>query len=72
MEEAALLVAVQGVIGGVQVEDDLRRRRGVRSQEQIHEQALEGFGAGDTLLVAAGGSRLGWGQLQAVPGARAG
>jgi hypothetical protein len=72
VEETALLVAVQRVIGGIQVEDDLGRRGGVRLQEQIYEQALDSLGAGDDLVVAAVGGGLGWGQLQADVGALAG
>jgi hypothetical protein len=36
VEEAALLMPVQRVVGGVQIEDDLCRRRGMRRDEQIH------------------------------------
>jgi len=41
VEEAPLLAAVQRVVGGVQVEDNLRRRRAVRLDEQRHEQRLD-------------------------------
>src|SRR4051794_41590303 len=43
MEEAALLMPVQWVIGGVEVEDDLPRRCAVRLQEQPHEEILNRF-----------------------------
>ena len=39
MEEAAFLVAVQRIVGGIQVEDDLLRRLLVGLQEQLDEQA---------------------------------
>ena len=42
VEEAAFLVAVQGVVGGVEIEDDLARRRLVRVEEEVDEQALDG------------------------------
>ena len=39
MEEAALLVAVQRIVGRVEVEDDLLGRPFVRLQEQITDSA---------------------------------
>jgi hypothetical protein len=42
VEEAAFLVAVQRIIRGVEVEDDLIRRRLVRFEEQRDEQVLDG------------------------------
>ena len=41
VEEAAFLVAVQRIVGGVEIEDDLRRRLAVRIEEQIDEQRLD-------------------------------
>ena len=41
VEEAALLAAVQRVVGGVQVEHDLRGRHLVRIEEQLDEQPLD-------------------------------
>jgi hypothetical protein len=41
VEEAAFLMAVQGVVGGVEIEDNLLRRRPVRRQEQGDEQPLD-------------------------------
>jgi hypothetical protein len=35
MEEPAFLMAVQGVVGGVEIEDDLRRRPEMRVEEQL-------------------------------------
>jgi hypothetical protein len=42
VEKPALLVAVQRVIGGVQVQRNLRRRGSVRIQEQIDKQIFDG------------------------------
>lgn len=52
VEEAPLLVAVQGIIGCIQVESDLPWRRLMGLQEQIHQQAVQGLGASRNLLVA--------------------
>ena len=41
VEEAAFLVAVQRIIGGIEVEDDLLGRRLVRLEEEVDEQALD-------------------------------
>jgi hypothetical protein len=41
VEEAAFLVAVQGIIRGIEVEDDLFGRRLVRLEEQVHEQRVQ-------------------------------
>jgi len=41
VEEAPLLVPVQRVIGRVEVENDLLRRRGVRLEEEIDKQAFD-------------------------------
>lgn len=41
VEEAALLLAVHRIIGGVEVEDDLGRRRRVAVQEVLDQQALD-------------------------------
>ena len=40
MKEAAFLMAVQRIVGGIQVEDDLLRRVLVRFQKQIDKQRL--------------------------------
>src|SRR4051794_27543317 len=52
MEEAALLMPVQRVIGGVKVEDDLPRRCAVRLQEQPHEEILNRFAIERDLVIA--------------------
>ena len=41
VEEAAFLMPVQRIVGGVEIEDDLRRRRGMRVEEEIDEQRLD-------------------------------
>jgi hypothetical protein len=41
VEEASLLMPVQRVVGGVEIEDDLLRRSLVRLQEQCHGQRLD-------------------------------
>jgi hypothetical protein len=41
VEEAALLVAVQRVVRGVEVEDDLFGRRPVRLEEQVDAQPFD-------------------------------
>jgi hypothetical protein len=41
VEEAALLLTVQRVVGRVEIEDDLRERPRVRLQEQVDEQVGE-------------------------------
>ncbi len=41
LEEPAFLVAVQRIVGGVEIEDDLLGRCRMRFQEQIDEQPLD-------------------------------
>ena len=41
VEEPPLLVAVQRVVGGVEIEHDLLRRLRVRVEEEVHEQRLD-------------------------------
>ncbi len=41
MEEPAFLVAMQRIVGGVEIERNLRRRLLVRIEEQIDEQRLD-------------------------------
>ena len=41
LEEAALLMAVQRVVGGVEVEDDLLRRAAMRLHEKVDRQPLD-------------------------------
>ncbi len=69
VEEPALLLAVQRIVGGVEIEDDLLRRCLVRLEEQRHEQPLNG-GRVVADLVIAGRQRPA--QLQPVQRALAG
>ena len=58
VEEPAFLLAVQRVVGGVEVEDDLLGRPRVRFQEQVDEQALDGRAVmSDLVIVASAASR---------------
>ena len=41
VKEAAFLIAVQRVIGCVQIEHDLARRSLMRVEKQVHEQPLD-------------------------------
>ena len=41
MEKAALLMAVQRVVGGVEIENDLLGRAAMRLQEQVDQQRLD-------------------------------
>src|SRR5215213_5061693 len=43
VEEAALLVPMDGIVRGVQVEDDLLGCPGMRLQQEVHEQTLDGL-----------------------------
>src|SRR5271166_5518990 len=52
MEKAAELMAVQGSVRGVEVQDDALGRRGLLLQEGIDQEALHGVEAGHDLLVA--------------------
>ena len=63
MEEAAFLTAVQRIIGGVEIEDDLFRRLFMRLNEQIHQQLFDGRRIMSNLVIA---RRLRPAQLQTV------
>ena len=63
VEEAAFLMPVQRIVGGVEIEDDLLRRSLVRLQEQIDEQRLDRRRVMADLVIA---RRLGSAQLQPV------
>ena len=62
-------MAMQRIVGGVEVEDDLRRDAAVRVKEQIDEQRLNG---GTIMTDPVILRRLGPAQLQPVQGALAG
>jgi len=59
MEEAPLLVPVHRIVSGVEIEHDFTRRRLVRLDEQVDEQALDGCGVMADPMVARGGARRG-------------
>src|ERR1700756_524027 len=63
VEEASLLMPVQRVVGGVEVECNLRRRLVVGIEKQIDEQPLHGVSIGGDLVVA---GRLGGAAFQPV------
>ncbi len=52
VEKPAFLAAVDGVVGGVQIERDARRHLGMRIQEQVHEQVFDRRGIVRDLAVA--------------------
>jgi hypothetical protein len=70
VKETPLLVPVQRIISGVQIQDDLARCFLVRIEEYIHPQPLDGFGLGSDLVIAA--HALARMQLQAIERALAG
>lgn len=72
VEEPPLLLAVQRVVGRVQVQDDLPRSAPVRLQEHFHQHPVHRRLVQDDLLVAAVRSGVRPSQLQAVQGALAG
>ena len=69
VEEAALLVAVQRIVGGVEIEDDPLGRRLVRLEEQRDEQALDGSPIMPDLVITRGS---GWRMFEPVQRAFAG
>jgi len=69
VKEAAFLVAMQRIVGGVEIEDDLVRGCLVRRQEQLDEQSLDRRRIMSDLVVARG---FGWRMLEPVQGALAG
>jgi hypothetical protein len=70
VEEAALLAAVERIVGGIEVEDDLLRRRWMSLQEQGDEQAFDCPRVMADPMVAVG--HRGGGMLQSVQRALAG
>ena len=57
VKEAAFLVAVQRIVGGVQVEDDLLRRPAMGIKEQVDEQPLDRVAVVADLVIAGRPSR---------------
>ena len=70
MEEALLLLPVEGIVGGVEVENDLIGRLGMGLGEEFDQQGLQGLGVVVDLVVAVGA--LGAGMFESVEGALAG
>jgi hypothetical protein len=68
VEEALRLMAVQRDVGGVQIEHDLSWRRGVRLEEQVRQQPVDGFSRVADLVIASRAPH----QLQPVQRALAG
>ena len=69
MEEAVLLLPVEGIVGGVEVENDLIGGFRVGLGEQFDQEGLQGLGAVVDLMVAVGA--LGGGVFEPVEGALA-
>ena len=69
MEEAAFLLPVQRIIGGIEIERDLRRGLGVGIEEQVDEQRLDGTCIGGNAGIAGG---LVAAEFEPVQGALAG
>src|SRR5215207_1141261 len=63
MEEAPFLVAMDRVVGGVEIENDLLGRALVRLQEQVDEQSFDRCAVVGDLVIA---RRLGPAQLKPV------
>ena len=59
MEEAPLLVSVHRIVGDVEIEHDFTRRRLVRLDEQVDQQALDGRRVMADPVVARGGAHRG-------------
>lgn len=69
VEEAALLAAVHGIVGGVEIEDDLLRRPAMRLEEEVDEERLDRRRIVGDLVVA---RRRGARALEPVQGRLAG
>ena len=72
MEEPPLLLAVDRIVSGVEVQDDPLRRLPMGLHEQIEEHPVDGLLVHCDLLVAIVRSGLAASQLEAVQGALAG
>ena len=72
VEEPARWMTVNRIVGGIEVQDELFRRRGVESQEGFHEPGRELVLPSPDLLITALGVGLGRSQLQAIQRALAG
>ena len=69
MEEAPLLLPVERIVGGIEIQHDPRRRLGVGIEKVVHEAVLDGRAVVNQLVVTRG---LGLGALQTVERAAAG
>src|SRR5512144_2757618 len=72
VKEAAQLMAVDRVIGGIEVEHDPLRRLRVGLEEEVHPQVLHGVRVTSDLLVATLLVGTDRGQFEPVEGALAG
>lgn len=70
VKEPPLLMTMQRIIGGVQIQDDLPRRRRMRVEKQLDPQPLDRFGVRADLVIAT--DPLRGMQLQTVQRALAG
>ncbi len=70
VKETTLLVAMQRIVGGVQVQPKFLRRLDVGFQEDVHQHPVQGVGVGRDPVVAVHGGVLRPAQLQAVQCAR--
>ena len=68
MKESPFLVPVHRIVGRVQVEHDLGRRRGVRLQKNLHQQTVHRLRVEGNLLVALVVAHHRRGQLHPVEG----
>jgi hypothetical protein len=66
VKEAAELMAMQRVVGGIHIQDHARRRHHVLLQEGLHQKGLQGVQVGHNLFVAAGGVGPHRGEFEAV------
>ena len=54
VEEAPLLMAMQRIVGGIEIEDDLPRRTGVSIDKQIDQQGCDRLWAVPDLVIIPG------------------
>ena len=66
MEEPAFLIALQGVVGRIQIQHHLRRRRLLALQKQIDQKNVDQLAIGDNLLETITLRRRWLAELQAV------
>ncbi len=64
VEEAAFLVAVQGIVGGIEIEHDLPRRLAMCIEEHVDEDVLQRLAIAADLVIA--GASVAGGVLQPV------